>query len=485
MFLFSISLLLILLSITFHKKAKINNVLIALSICFVVIIYYVLATNSTNPQFFFPKKELTIYSFAGNYYNWLTSNLLNYKLDLGVNPDFVKSIDDIVDNNLLKSNEVELSIKMLYDTSIYNSKVFLYFGITPVILFYLPFYLITKYYISDQIVTLFLSLFIFLVQLLIYKKILNLLNKQEYLNSVTVLILGLCSGVILTYISITIHLIPILTSIACLLLVIYIFLLLFNSRYIALKMFSIGLFLALSVGCRPSNVVPVMVILALVLYKVSIKEYWKEYICLFVPVILYAIILALYNYFRFDSIFNFGYIYQFSPLYQKGIAQNLNHSFLDFIKHMFFNAFHLPIFTTINPLCIFKNYENISYFEPMIGGLIISPTILFLLLLRKFLKKNFNKNKYICFLFVVMVFIGFYYFVLNSYIGSNARFIAEYLFLLLIPAIISFSSFIETEENIIFRKLAKFLFFVLLIFGLYVNINLINCIFLMSKNGMI
>jgi hypothetical protein len=121
----------------------------------------------------------------------------------------------------------------------------------------------------------------------------------------------------------------------------------------------------------------------------------------------------------------------------------------------------------------------------MIGGLIISPTILFLLLLRKFLKKNFNKNKYICFLFVVMVFIGFYYFVLNSYIGSNARFIAEYLFLLLIPAIISFSSFIETEENIIFRKLAKFLFFVLLIFGLYVNINLINCIFLMSKNGMI
>ena len=84
-----------------------------------------------------------------------------------------------------------------------------------------------------------------------------------------------------------------------------------------------------------------------------------------------------------------------------------------------------------------------------------------------------------------MLSTSFFYFLLNSYIGSNARFVAEYIFLLLVPSIISFYVFTENIKNRKLYNVIHILFFIFIIFSLYVNINLINCIFLMSKNGMI
>ena len=191
----------------------------------------ILAANSTKPQFFMPQKQLQIYPFAGNYYNWLTVNLTQFKLDLGVDEKFVNYLTNGIDKNLLQQDKVDVSVKMFYDTSIYKNKVYLYFGITPIILFYLPFYLATGYFISDHIVVLILSIFIFLLQILIYKKILNLLNKQNYFTIVPILILGLANGITLTYVSITIHLIPIINSIFCSLAALYVFLLFSDDNY--------------------------------------------------------------------------------------------------------------------------------------------------------------------------------------------------------------------------------------------------------------
>ncbi|WP_413853665.1 hypothetical protein [Candidatus Ruminimicrobium bovinum] len=499
MILFSISLIFLLLYIIFNKSAKANNILGVLAFIFICFVYVVLVTNSTKPEFFYPKKQLQIYPFTGNYYNWLTINLTKFKLDLGIDEQFINDLTNNIDKSLLKADKVDISVKMLYDTSIYKNKVYLYFGLTPVILFYLPFYLATKYFISDHIIVLILSIFIFLLHILIYRKILNLLNRQNYFTVIPILIFGLASGIVLTYVSITIHLIPILTSVFCSLTALYVFLLLSDAKYKNLKMFLIGLFLALAIGARPISIILAIFIFIAILIMDSKKYIYnfskfqnfqssnliKKYLCFFVPLIIYGIILALYNYFRFDSIFNFGYTYQFSPIYQKGFAQNLNHSLIDFIKHIFLNLFHLPVFTSINPLCVFKNYENVSYFEPMIGGFIIYPIVIFILFIKNFLTKTSKKNKNIHVLFIIMLSVGFIYFLINSYIGSNARFVAEYLSLLLVPSLVLFYNLIEIVNNDILKNIIKFLFLCFIIFSLYVNTNLINCIILMSKNGLI
>ena len=75
------------------------------------------------------------------------------------------------------------------------------------------------------------------------------------------------------------------------------------------------------------------------------------------------------------------------------------------------------------PKISFKNCNNVSYFEPMIGGFIVCPIIFFLVFIKKFFVESFAKNKYIFFVVIIMLIISFFYFLLNSYIGSNARFV--------------------------------------------------------------
>jgi len=507
MILFSISLIFLLLHIIFNKSAKANNILVILSFLFVCSVYVILAANSYHSINFLPKKNLELYFHTGNFYNWLMTSFFNFKLNLNVDTEFVNYLQNLSPEYLSNQYLLPMEVKMFYDTSIYNNNIYLYFGITPILLFYIPFYLITHFFISDQIVFLFLSVFIAILQLLIFKKVLlhliqiNILkeNINKYFNAPLIIILSLCNGIPLTYIAITVHSITILTSIFCSLVALYIFLLLSNNKYKNLKIFLMGLFLAFAIGARPISVILTIFIFIAILIIDSKKYIYnsskfqnfqssnliKNYLCFFMPLIIYGIILAAYNYLRFDSIFNFGYTYQFSPIYQKGFAQNLNHSLIDFIKHIFLNLFHLPVFTSINPLCVFKNYENVSYFEPMIGGFIIYPIIIFILFIKNFLTKTSKKNKNIHVLFIIMLSVGFIYFLINSYIGSNARFVAEYLSLLSVPSLVLFYNLIEIVNNDILKNIIKFLFLCFIIFSLYVNMNLINCIILMSKNGLI
>lgn len=492
MTLFLFFVLMIAISNINYKKNKYNNFLYLFVLFCVVIIYIVFSANSYSNINFLPKRNLKIYFHTGNFYNWLMTSFFNFKLSLDVNADFVSYLSNLPAEYLLNQESLPMEVKMFYDTSIYDNKLYLYFGITPIILFYAPFYLITHFFISDQIVYVFVSILIFILQLLILKKFLlyliqtNILksNINKYFTITTLIILSLCNGIPLTYISITIHSIAILTSIFCQLVAIYLCLLLKNN-FSKSKMFLIGMFLALSIGSRPSSIIILLLIFVFILYMFNIKKYWKQYVFFFIPIVFYAIVLALYNYLRFDSVFDFGYTYQFSPIYQKGVAQNMNHSFTDFVRHVFLNFFHLPTFTFLNPLCVFKNYDKVSYFEPMIGSVIICPIIVFLLIVKRFFLECLNKSKYLCLLISIMLITDFYYLLLNSYIGSNARFVAENMFLLLVPSILSFYFFVENINNIILKKIMNMLFFTFVIFSLYVNINLINCIFIMSKNGMI
>ena len=190
------------------------------------------------------------------------TSFFKFKLNLDVNANFVNYLSNLPSKYLFDQNSVPIEVKMFYDTSIYDNKIYLYFGITPIILFYAPFYLITHFFISDQIVYALLSVIIFVLQLLILKKVLlyliqsNILKKDinKYFNVITLIVLSLCNGIPLTYISITVHSIAVLTSIFCQLVAIYLCLLLVNN-FTKRKMFFIGLFLTLAVGSRPSSII--------------------------------------------------------------------------------------------------------------------------------------------------------------------------------------------------------------------------------------
>lgn len=487
MILFSFFTLVILLSTVKYKKiSKYNNILYFCIFVFIFVTYCVFSAHSCSSIHFLPKRELNIYFFTGNFYNWLMTSFFNFKLNLDVSADFVNYLSNLSPEYFLNQSSIPMEVKMFYDTSIYNDKIYLYFGITPIILFYAPFYLITHFFLSDQIVFAVLSILIFVLQLLIFKKILlcliqsDILKKDitEYFTVTSLIILSLCNAIPLTYIDISVHSIAVLTSIFCQLVAIY-FCLLLQDGCTKIKMFIIGLFLSLAVGSRPSSVILLILFFILMVSMFNIKKYYKQYMCFFIPVIIYGTILAVYNYLRFNSVFDFGFLYQFSPTHEKTLVRDLGHSFPDYIKYVCLNIFNLPRFSSITPLCLFNRYE------PMIGGMIACPIIFFLLFIKSFYSKAFGKNKYICFLFSIMLITSLMYLLTDSYIGSNARYVAEYLFLILIPSIVSFYFFVENTNNIKLQKILNFLFLTLVFFSLYVNINLMNCIFLLSKEGII
>ena len=267
-------MLMIFISIISNLKLnKYNNILYLFVFCCIVVVYCVLAINSYSSIHFLPTRNLNIYFYTGNYYNWLMTSFFKLKLNLDVNTDFVNYLSSLSKEFLSNQSSIPIEVKMFYDTSIYNDKIYLYFGITPIFLFYAPFYLITHFFISDQIVCVFLSILIFVLQLLILKTFLLYLKQatilkkdiNKYSNVTTLIILSLCSGIALTYISITVHSIAVLTSIFCQLVAIYLFLLL-KDKFSKAKMFFVGLFLALAVGSRPQSILLLLLVFVFMLY---------------------------------------------------------------------------------------------------------------------------------------------------------------------------------------------------------------------------
>ncbi len=98
------------------------------------------------------------FSSCYNYYNMLVDSLKEKRFCLDYGVFLTENVDDIIKN-------------FFQDTSLYNNKIYLYFGITPVLLFYLPFNLITGLYLSDKLLVFVLGCFSFLLSLFLTFKL--------------------------------------------------------------------------------------------------------------------------------------------------------------------------------------------------------------------------------------------------------------------------------------------------------------------------
>ena len=153
-------LLLIIMSIVvfalisnFFKNQKI---FILISIVLILFFYFFLAKNFFNIKSFYPTFENKTYYLCNNFYNLVVDALKNKKLYIATLEDYPKLNMDNVYRNFDTVYD-EFKYRNLFDSSYYKGKIYIYFGITPVLLFYLPFNIITNLYLTDKIVVLFLA----------------------------------------------------------------------------------------------------------------------------------------------------------------------------------------------------------------------------------------------------------------------------------------------------------------------------------------
>lgn len=360
------------------------------------------------------------------YYDAYTQNLdallkgqLN--IDIAIETDVLNAANDarIYDTGWRLQNGIE----GLWDRSFYNEKFYAYYGFGPVVLFYLPLYLITGQAPSPSLAVLFFSTVAVLGQFLAiyavtrFYGVLPKANALIYGLSQAAAVLGthfvcvqntiwfyayaalLCMGLIglLTFLC---YSIPAINSKL--------------KKWLALV--AIGIIIVLIVQTRPHMLFAAMIICCPIFWGLIKANQWQctnntpvrsynlkdklfDAICVSVPVVIGASITMTLNYLRFDSIFDFGQRYCFSgenlivrAQYQELNLEIFSAMFYEFITNSWVELADFPFYGLSNEA---PKHIGVSILSHNYVGLFASPiwwglAFAFLLICSKNKEKSFS-----------------------------------------------------------------------------------------------
>lgn len=284
-----------------------------------------------------------------------------------------------------------------WDRAYYEGNYYSYFGIVPVFVLYIPFYILTGTLPSLNFNITFFSILsmIFLIQ-----TILTLTKMFIKKPNLFLLVLGIfsataCSGIYYALDFSDIYFPAKVSSICFMLLCVWLGLCAYKTKSVKkqliLLIFS-GLSFILCVGCRPSVAISAFVLAPFFIAILMNKKYTvKRKICcassFIVPILVGAIGLMWYNYARFGSLFDFGSNYQLTVSNISANSLRLS-AFPDAVIHYFFHPFaftaEFPFFRA--QTMSLQSYGQYVYTDSFFGavnfpfifiGLIISIYLLF------------------------------------------------------------------------------------------------------------
>ena len=468
------TLLLIIISLVFFSLIsnfyiKQKKFFIIISILSVIFFYFFLANILFKSEDFFPNKEKNIYFPCGNYYNLLVDSFKNYKLNI------FEHIDVLKNTNIHNNYE-----SFLLDVSFYKDKFYLYFGITPVLLFYLPFNLITTLYLTDKSLVFLLSCLSFLFSLLLIKKATeNYTNIPLSLKILSLFLIGFCNLLPFMIINSFIYQVAVLNANILLIIsfcLFYYYISTENIRFKYYLIFFISLFLCLCVGSRPHYVLFIPIFFISIIYlqykeNKNLNIFFKTILIFLIPCLIYGTILALYNYLRFESIFEFGWKYQLNPNNQIDFVPK----FKDFIVGLKNNFFTLP---NINENTIFSLTKNTNHSigkEYITGVFWSCPIIFILFFIPNFMKQIYKENKKNFIFLSTLILVIIINIILTSFFGMVVRYIFEFLSLTIILSIIIFLFYINKTTDKTTKNFLTILFILIFVFSLFINISLLFC----------
>lgn len=462
----------------FKDRLNIRKILIGIPILSVIFFYIFISFSGFYPGMILPDKDPAIVNYTGwNYYNFMTASLKKGKVSFLIEPsEKLKALDNPYDSAELNNKLSLEKFDYILDLSFYKDKYYLYFGITPILIVYLPFNILTKYFITDSLVVLAFSILSFLVSLMILKKILDTIskNKDFLLIVLTILAVGFSSafGYLITLprvyeVAIIVGLFFVLLS--------FLMLLFYSEAESAVKkrffLFAAGLSIALSVGCRPFYALIVLFQIPLVFDFKTIKKNYTQYLYYFIPLIVFAIVLMIYNYLRFDSFFEFGHKFQLTLIDVYNRKFNLADSF--YTVRLFF--FFPPISINTFPYYLAGKIviaENLI--EPLVGLLYTAPYLLFIAIgsYGFFTSKKISVEikKYTA----MIILSGIMVISVVSIAGGILRYIADFAMYFIIPAFVMIFYWNERHEGVIgyfWRYFIMLLIFLSIIFSIIITIS--------------
>ncbi|MBQ3834157.1 MAG: hypothetical protein II816_01385 [Elusimicrobia bacterium] len=460
MSIFYIILGLLLFSLAAISFPKYNKIFVTVSLLSVFSFYFFLSANFFHPESFYPSKNIKYELICCNYYNLLYKSLKEHRLYLS------DTLTEDKEHFKFNDDGKELEIHWA-DTSPYKDKIYLYFGITPVLLLYAPFHMATNLYLTDKFLVFVLACISVLFSIfLIHILSLSFLKKRKVLsiNPFIVFLIGFCSTAPYLLVRSSIYEAAIITANVLVLISFIIFYFYLNGKTTIIKntlLLLLGTILSLSVGARPQCVlfIPAFftaICIANYYYTKDIKYVVKQAVIFLIPCIIIGTGLALYNYLRFDSIFEFGFNYQTNGNGQKNIK------FKDLLIGLKYNLFQPPQFDWKKIFHLNGTMGHTFLNESIVGIFWTFPMILIFLLLPKFLKNIYKENKNTFIFILLLVYVIVINLILVSLIGMSTRFLFEFVPLMIILSMVIWNYYMETSEGYklkFFRYTAYSLFF--------------------------
>lgn len=297
------------------------------------------------------------------------------------------------------------------DYAYFEGKYYVYFGLIPELLLYLPCYLLTGKLLPNQMaVFFFYTVFVAAVFLLLREVIKRWFNDVPYfaylLSACMIITCGTYSYLIERA---DIYNVPIVAGTAFTALGLYFWLLGLNgSRRPGLCFFAGSLSLAMVVGCRPQMFLFSFLVFPLFWnYVIKERQLFSKTsvgrtLCITFPYFLIAAVLMYYNYARFGSPFDFGATYSMT-----NNDMNLRGISIERMLHGCFSFLLLPmnmngIFPFLTGTEIESSFMGRLVTEFFFGGIISCHVLTWVLFISGFLKKEL-KSKNLCVLLLTAV----------------------------------------------------------------------------------
>ena len=475
------------------------NILRTISITLIILLIYSLKTHSFWQEAYTKEnvKGQRVYFLILTFFILILCffNIFNEYIETDLyNKDFVEALEngqtylleepsekllglenpyDTVERSSIKRGE-----DYIWDTALYNNHYYVYFGILPALILFLPFYIITGTFLKTSVVVLLFSvlsaiMLALIIEYIFKKHFSKLPFKMLVFSEISILF-----GSFLIWINVAPRFYE-MVNVAGLyfsLQGIYLFLTIKKGGELSFKKLGLGaLCLALAVACRPTTLIASIIIIPIIwnLFKqkkANKKEVLKLILVVMIPYIVVGLLLMYYNYIRFGSIFEFGAKYQLTM----NDMRNLKNRLITIPAGFIYNLFNLPSFIGEFPFMqVNSNIPEIFayyYVEDMPGGVFILAPIAFAVLgIKKFLKTS--KNTELKNLVVVILAVGI---ILNIIIvmqgGSTGRYLLDFAWYFVLAGILIYLENYQNTKTVEAKKILEKIFVGLMSFTLIINI---------------
>lgn len=419
----------------------------------------------------------------------------------------VSTVPNPYDTNLRKTI-IDGAYWNVWDLAFFEGKFYVYFGIVPVLIFYLPYYLLTGCPFPTNAGIFMMSCTILLgVFYLMHQIVKQYFSKTPFLMYLVLsFIVGNSVGTIPVLMRPDFYSLPIMCALAF---TIWGLGLWFSaarlwkaelttiaeregkvsqktSRQITLKACLGAFFMALTAGCRPQFLVGSFLIFFIFgtciektfrgadkkYVSITRKQFILRTIAIAIPYIIVAAGIMYYNYIRFGSPFDFGANYNLTTNDMTHRGFNLGR-FEDGIWMYLFQPPNICMkFPYVYSTAFNSDYMGTTIRESMFGGAFFTQCFALAILAIGLVRKRLKKKKLFGFCVTSVVFAFVVVIADSQMAGILSRYYYDFLWLLLIPTAIVILQLWEQYRLTSVRKIITTFVVVSLVIGLFMNLGI-------------